>query len=81
MYEVKFRSLYAAAVLSIHRQGEPVGGGSRLGRVVLRAGDELLLDMGDDFDWQQQHTKRDLSPVIPAKVAAHPTLSDPVTSA
>ncbi len=45
--EYNFRSRYDAAVISIHRNGERIGG--KIGQVELKAGDVLLLYTGEDF--------------------------------
>ncbi len=45
--EYNFRSKYDAAVISIHRNGERIGG--KIGQVELKAGDVLLLYAGEDF--------------------------------
>ena len=45
--DIGFRSRYAAAVLSVHRDGRPAGG--KLGTVPLRAGDALLIFSDPDF--------------------------------
>jgi len=42
-----FRGNYDAAVLAVHRNGERIEG--KIGNVVLRAGDVLLLYTGEDF--------------------------------
>jgi len=42
-----FRGKYDAAILAVHRNGERVSG--KIGKVTLRAGDVLLLLVGDDF--------------------------------
>ncbi len=42
-----FRALFDAAVVAIKRDGEPISG--KLGEVVLRPGDFLVLAVGDDF--------------------------------
>lgn len=42
-----FRGSYDAAVLAVHRNGERIEG--KIGNVVLRAGDVLLLYTGEDF--------------------------------
>jgi di/tricarboxylate transporter len=51
--EGNFRSRYDAAVLAVHRHGERIHG--KLGRMVLKPGDTLLLLAGDDFykRWNQ----------------------------
>ncbi|MGE0918664.1 SLC13 family permease [Trichlorobacter lovleyi] len=45
--EGNFRARYDAAVLAVHRHGERLRG--KLGELVLRPGDTLLLLTGDDF--------------------------------
>jgi di/tricarboxylate transporter len=45
--EVDFRRRYQAAVIAVHRAGEPVR--AKLGAVTLRAGDTLLLLSDEDF--------------------------------
>ena len=44
----EFRSRHDAAVVAVHRSGEPIQG-TKLGDVVLRAGDTLLLRTGPHF--------------------------------
>lgn len=45
--EANFRALYNAAVVAVHRGGERLKG--RIGDIVLRAGDTLLLQTGQHF--------------------------------
>jgi di/tricarboxylate transporter len=45
--ESNFRAKYDAAVISVHRNGERIGG--KIGSVELKAGDVLLLFAGQDF--------------------------------
>lgn len=45
--QVGFRALFDAAVVAIHRDGEPLSG--KLGNIPLQAGDNLLLATGPDF--------------------------------
>lgn len=42
-----FRALFDAAVVAIKRDGQPLSG--KLGNIVLKAGDFLILTVGDDF--------------------------------
>lgn len=51
--EGNFRARYDAAVLAVHRHGQQVH--SRLGKLILKPGDTLLLLAGDDFfkKWNQ----------------------------
>ena len=54
--EGRFRSRYAAAVLAVHRNGELIK--RKVGDIVLRAGDTLLLEAHPGFV-EQQRDKRD----------------------
>lgn len=45
--DANFRTVYDAAVVAVHRNGERVGG--KLGEIVLRAGDTLLLQASPHF--------------------------------
>ncbi len=45
--EINFRAQYDAAVLSVYRNGERING--KMGNVVLKAGDALLIYAGEDF--------------------------------
>jgi di/tricarboxylate transporter len=60
--ESGFRARYGAAVIAIHRAGEPVAG--KLGDIRLRAGDLLLVLGSPDFrrTWRDQ---RDFLVVVP----------------
>jgi di/tricarboxylate transporter len=60
--ETGFRARYGAAVIAIHRAGEPVAG--KLGDIRLRAGDLLLVLGNPDFrrTWQEQ---QDFLVVVP----------------
>jgi di/tricarboxylate transporter len=46
--ESNFRGKYDAAIIAIHRNGERISG--KIGEVKLKAGDVLLLLVGDDFN-------------------------------
>ncbi len=50
-----FRGSYDAAVLAVHRNGERIDG--KIGKVVLRAGDVLLLYTGEDFISRTNNTQ------------------------
>lgn len=52
----RFRSRYGAAVLAVHRNGELLKG--KIGDIVLRAGDTILLEAHPSFV-EQQRDKRD----------------------
>ncbi len=45
--DANFRTVYDAAVVAVHRNGERVGG--KIGEIVLRPGDTLLLQAGEGF--------------------------------
>jgi di/tricarboxylate transporter len=45
--EIDFRSMYDAAVVAVHRNGSRLP--KKIGDIVLRAGDTLLLQVGSDF--------------------------------
>ncbi|KAH9260910.1 hypothetical protein BASA82_001075 [Batrachochytrium salamandrivorans] len=59
--EVRFRSLYNAAILTIFREGEKISV-SNLGEVILKVGDVLILLTNEKFSWHQSDTQRDLKP-------------------
>jgi di/tricarboxylate transporter len=50
-----FRALFDAAVVAVKRDGEDVSG--KLGDVVLRAGDYLVLAVGEDFKYRRNISK------------------------
>jgi di/tricarboxylate transporter len=51
--QAQFRTRYKAAILAVHRQGEQIA--SKIGDIILRPGDTLLLEAHRDFcsTWQQ----------------------------
>jgi di/tricarboxylate transporter len=51
----RFRSRYGAVVLAVARDGERVRG--KLGDILLRAGDTLLLESSSDFLTQQRNSR------------------------
>jgi di/tricarboxylate transporter len=53
--EINFRARYDAAVLAVHRNGEHIS--SKIGTVVLRAGDVLLLYAGAAFNSRIQSSQ------------------------
>ncbi len=55
--DTQFRARFDAAVIAIHRHGEPLRGG--LGNIVLQSGDLLLLLTGPDF-WARVRNETDL---------------------
>ena len=52
---LEFRSRYGAAIIAVSRQGEHVRG--RIGDVILRPGDTLLLETDPDFQKRQQYSR------------------------
>jgi di/tricarboxylate transporter len=52
--EVRFRAKYDAAVIAVHRNGEKISG--KIGEIVLKPGDTLLLYTGEDFVNRTAHT-------------------------
>ena len=63
----EFRSRFDAAVVGLRRDGERLSG--RLGNVVLRAGDSLMLAVGPDFQKRSNLSRNFL--VTDASVASH----------
>jgi len=53
--ETNFRSKYDAAIISVHRNGEQIKG--KIGEVILKAGDVLLLFAGADFVTRSMNTR------------------------
>jgi len=74
--EVRFRARYDAAVIAVHRNGEKISG--KIGEIVLKPGDVLLVFTGEDFFNRTAHTKdfyfiskvRDFQKVEGYKIAA-----------
>ncbi|MEZ5572569.1 MAG: SLC13 family permease [Halioglobus sp.] len=67
--DAQFRSHYDAVVIAVARNGERIEG--RIGDIVLRAGDTLLLEARPTFVQQQQHN-RDFLLVHPLQGEAVP---------
>jgi di/tricarboxylate transporter len=61
--DMKFRSTYKASIISISRAGERLEA-EKLGKVVLKIGDILLLVTSAEFSWDDPVTKRDLKPRV-----------------
>lgn len=53
--EGRFRSSYGAAIIAIARQGQRLKG--RIGDVVLKPGDTLLIEAGRSFERQQRYVR------------------------
>ncbi len=51
----RFRSYYSAAVIAVARNGEQLQ--KKIGDIVLRAGDTLLLETGHDFSDQHRNSR------------------------
>ena len=65
----KFRTRYQAAILSISREGQRLAG--KVGETVLRVGDTLLLETGEDFVEQYRY-QRDFLLVSPLRDSTPP---------
>ena len=53
--EIRFRAKYDAAVIAVHRNGERISG--KIGEIIIRSGDVLLLFTGADFVSRSIHTQ------------------------
>jgi di/tricarboxylate transporter len=53
--DTEFRGRYDAVILAVHRHGEPIA--ARIGDIVLRSGDTLLLITGKDFTSAWHHSR------------------------
>src|SRR5690606_7314733 len=67
--EGRFRTTYNAAVIAVARSGERIK--MKVGDIVLRPGDTLLLEAGRDFADQQRNSK-DFYLVSPIENSAPP---------
>ena len=65
--ESEFRSRFDAAVVGVHRDGERLSG--RLGDIMLRAGDSLMLAVGPDFQKRSNLSRNFL--VVDDTVSSH----------
>ena len=63
----EFRSRFDAAVVGVHRDGERLSG--RLGDIMLRAGDSLMLAVGPDFQKRSNLSRNFL--VVDDTVSSH----------
>ena len=52
--EIRFRAKFDAAVIAVHRNGERISG--KIGEIVIKPGDVLLLFTGADFVSRSSHT-------------------------
>jgi di/tricarboxylate transporter len=52
--EIRFRAEFDAAVIAVHRNGERISG--KIGEIVIKPGDVLLLFTGADFVSRSNHT-------------------------
>eukprot|EP00892_Ulva_mutabilis_P000905 jgi/Ulvmu1/10815/UM069_0051.1 len=66
--DANFRAKFHAAIVSIRREGVTLDG--KMGDVVLRGGDELLFDCGDDFDAASPIVAANLTKVSAVESAA-----------
>lgn len=53
--EGRFRSAYGAAIIAVAREGQRIKG--RIGDIVLRPGDTLLIEAGRSFERQQRYVR------------------------
>ena len=53
--EGRFRSNYGAAIIAVAREGHRISG--KIGDIVLRAGDTLLIEAGRSFERQQRYSR------------------------
>lgn len=53
--EIRFRAKYDAAVIAVHRNGERISG--KIGDIIIKPGDVLLLFTGADFISRSNHTQ------------------------
>ena len=51
----KFRSTYGAAIIAVAREGQRVN--KRIGDIILKPGDTLLIEAGRSFERQQRYVK------------------------
>lgn len=51
----KFRSAYGAAIIAVAREGQRIKG--RIGDIVLKPGDTLLIEAGRSFERQQRYVR------------------------
>lgn len=51
--EIRFRARFDAAVIAVHRNGEKISG--KIGEIIIKAGDVLLLFAGADFVSRSNH--------------------------
>lgn len=52
--DADFRTHYGAVIIAVHRSGEKLQ--QKIGQIVLRAGDTLLIDAGEDFVRRWRHS-------------------------
>ncbi|QDU67855.1 SLC13 family permease [Engelhardtia mirabilis] len=53
--EGKFRSVYGAAIIAVARNGERIR--KKIGDIILRPGDTLLIEAGQDFGERQRNSR------------------------
>jgi len=53
--DIRFRNRYGAAIIAVSREGENVRG--RIGDIVLKPGDTLLVETNPDFATRQQYSR------------------------
>jgi di/tricarboxylate transporter len=70
--EVRFRTRYGAAVISVHREGKRIY--EHPGSIVLQAGDVLLLEAGSSFMGKSAENERSFALLSEVKDSAPPRL-------
>ena len=53
--EGRFRSTYGAAIIAVAREGQRITG--RIGDIVLKPGDTLLIEADSTFEEQQRYAR------------------------
>jgi uncharacterized protein with PhoU and TrkA domain len=71
--EVRFRTRYGAAVIAVHREGKRVH--DHPGKIMLQAGDVLLLEAGSTFMGKSTENERSFALLSEVKDSAPPRLS------
>jgi uncharacterized protein with PhoU and TrkA domain len=71
--EVRFRTRYGAAVIAVHREGKRIH--DHPGKIVLQAGDVLLMEAGSTFIGKSAENERSFALLSEVKDSAPPRLS------
>ena len=71
--DVRFRTRYGAAVIAVHREGKRIH--DHPGKIMLQAGDVLLLEAGSTFMGKSTENERSFALLSEVKDSAPPRLS------